>query len=173
MAVVGTVLFIWDRPLELTGRAAQWVLSAVHRRHEPRTGVPETLLRSRNFIRTTFGRRWWEALAASIGKWAFDYLTLIAALRAMGVEADLTIVLIAYAAAQLLAMIPITPGGLGFVEAGLTGMLVLAGIGAGDAAVATLLYRLASFWLPIPVGAVAYLWFRHRFADAQPAGTAT
>jgi hypothetical protein len=60
-------------------------------------------------------------------------------------------------------MIPLTPGGLGFVEAGLVGMLVLAGVGATDAAVATLAYRLVSFWLPIPAGGVAYLMFRHRY----------
>jgi uncharacterized protein (TIRG00374 family) len=176
MAVAGTILFIWDGPLELTGRAVQWVLNAVSRRSEPRTGVPASLVRNRDFIRATFGKRWWEALGASIGKWAFDYLTLIAALLALGVDADLSIVLLAYVGAQLLGMIPITPGGLGFVEAGLTGLLVLAGVSAGDAAVATLLYRLASFWLPLPAGALAYGWFRLRYPSAgsadsvEPAG---
>jgi uncharacterized protein (TIRG00374 family) len=85
------------------------------------------------------------------------------------VDADLSIVLLAYVGAQLLGMIPITPGGLGFVEAGLTGLLVLAGVSAGDAAVATLLYRLASFWLPLPAGALAYGWFRLRYLGADSA----
>jgi hypothetical protein len=58
--------------------------------------------------------------------------------------------------AQVLAQIPVTPGGLGFVEAGLTAMLVLAGVGAADAALATLAYRLASYWLPLPAGAAAW-----------------
>jgi uncharacterized protein (TIRG00374 family) len=53
-------------------------------------------------------------------------------------------------------MIPITPGGLGFVEAGLTTLLVLAGVDADQAVVGTLLYRLVSFWLPIPAGALAW-----------------
>ena len=41
-----------------------------------------------------------------------------------------------YGAAQILSMIPATPGGLGFVEAGLVGLLALAGMDAGTAAVA-------------------------------------
>jgi hypothetical protein len=68
-------------------------------------------------------------------------------------------------------MIPLTPGGLGFVEAGLAATLAVSGIGAGEALLATLAYRLFSFWLPIPVGAVAYLvhrrWLR---APAGPRG---
>jgi hypothetical protein len=60
-------------------------------------------------------------------------------------------------------MIPLTPGGLGFVEAGLTGMLALADVAASAAVVATLAYRLVSFWLPIPAGALAYGLFRRRY----------
>ena len=65
--------------------------------------------------------------------------------------------------AELLALLPFTPGGLGFVEAGLVGTLTLAGVPGSDALAATLLYRLASYWLPIPAGGVAYLLFRHRY----------
>ena len=71
--------------------------------------------------------------------------------------------LLAYAAAGLLALIPLTPGGLGFVEAGLVGTLTLAGVTAQDALVATLTYRLVSYWLPIPAGGVAYFVFRRRY----------
>jgi uncharacterized protein (TIRG00374 family) len=52
---------------------------------------------------------------------------------------------------------------LGFVEAGLVGTLTLAGVPAPAALAATLLYRLVSYWLPIPVGGVAYLLFRRRY----------
>jgi uncharacterized membrane protein YbhN (UPF0104 family) len=43
------------------------------------------------------------------------------------------------------------------------GTLTLAGVPGSDALAATLLYRLASYWLPIPAGGVAYLLFRHRY----------
>jgi uncharacterized protein (TIRG00374 family) len=79
-------------------------------------------------------------------------------------------VLLAYGAAQLLTMIPATPGGLGFVEAGLTGLLALAGVSAGTAAVATLAYRLLGFWLPLPVGFGAYFLARRRFGAPPQTG---
>ena len=62
--------------------------------------------------------------------------------------------LLAFCAARALANIPITPGGLGFVEAGLTTMLALAGVDPGDAVLATFAYRLFSYWLPLPFGLV-------------------
>jgi uncharacterized protein (TIRG00374 family) len=79
-------------------------------------------------------------------------------------------VLVAYAGGLVLSMVPLTPGGLGFVEAGLTGLLTLAGIDAADAALATLAYRLVSYWLPIPLGAAAA--FVHRRQHAEPEAAA-
>jgi uncharacterized protein (TIRG00374 family) len=62
-------------------------------------------------------------------------------------------------------MIPITPGGLGFVEAGLTGVLTLAGVTPDHAVLAVLLYRLFSYWLPLPAGLVASILFRRRHRE--------
>jgi len=83
-----------------------------------------------------------------------DYGTLLAALAAVGATPSPALVLIAFCAAQVLAQVPFTPGGLGFVEAGLTAMLALAGVSAGDALLATLAYRLFSYWLVLPLGLV-------------------
>jgi hypothetical protein len=47
--------------------------------------------------------------------------------------------------AELLAQVPFTPGGLGFVEAGLVGTLSLAGVPGASALAATLLYRQVSY----------------------------
>ena len=60
----------------------------------------------------------------------------------MGAHPRPSLVLLAFFAAQLLGTLPLTPGGLGFVEAGLTGTLALAGVGTGEAVLATLAYRL-------------------------------
>jgi hypothetical protein len=87
--------------------------------------------------------------------------------------------LLAYCPAQLLAQVPLTPGGLGVVEAGMTGTRALAGVPAAAAAVATLAYRLASYWRPLPVWAGDYVAHRRRFGaadelirDAEPAACA-
>ncbi len=69
-----------------------------------------------------------------------------------------------------MGMIPFTPGGLGFVEAGLTGTLVLAGVSGPEAVGVALLYRLMSFWLPIPAGLVAGFIHQRTFG-ITPAAT--
>jgi uncharacterized protein (TIRG00374 family) len=74
-----------------------------------------------------------------------------------------------YAAAGILALVPITPGGLGIVEASLSGLLILAGVPRGEACVATLAYRLASYWLPLLAGLLAYVLFRRRYPTAAKA----
>src|SRR5262249_59212388 len=90
----------------------------------------------------------------TVARWAFDYATLLAALAAVGSHARPALVLLAFCGAQVLTQIPVTPGGLGFVEAGLTALLKLAGVSTGDAVLATFAYRLFSYWLPLPPGLV-------------------
>jgi uncharacterized protein (TIRG00374 family) len=159
----GVLAFAFDRPLELTGQALQWLLNATIRRHDKIADLPRKLLAQRDFIRSTIGLHWQAAVLAAAGTTAFDYLALLCALRAVGAEPRPSLIIVAYASAKLLALIPLTPGGLGFVDAGLVGTLTLAGVAPQDALVATLAYRLVSFWLPIPAGGVAYAAFRRRY----------
>jgi hypothetical protein len=161
--VVGALVMSTDRPLALTGRALQWLLNkTVRRRRSPTTDLPQRLLQIRDFVRTTLGARWKTALLTAVGTIGFDYLALLSALRAVGAKPQPSLVLLAYTAAAVLALIPLTPGGLGFVEAGLVGTLKLAGVAASAALTATLLYRIVSFWLPLPAAVVAYGLFRRR-----------
>jgi uncharacterized protein (TIRG00374 family) len=163
----GVLAFAFDQPLEAAGRALQWTLNATVRRHRKITGLPERLLVLRDFVRTTIGRRWKAAVLSAAGSTGFDFLALLCALRAVGAQPQPSLVLLAFSAAGLLALIPLTPGGLGFVEAGLVGTLTLAGVSASDAVLATLAYRFVSFWLPIPAGGVAYAAFRRRYGAAE------
>jgi uncharacterized membrane protein YbhN (UPF0104 family) len=164
---MGAASVIWDRPLELIGRGAQALLNRVRPHHEPLTAVPERLLHERDVVVGVLGRQWWEALLLAAGRWVLDYMTLIATLYAVGATPRVSLVLLAFCAAQLLGNLPLTPGGVGFVEAGLTGTLALAGVGPGAAVVSTLAYRLVSFWLPIPAGAVAAVIHRRRYGTAE------
>ena len=83
-----------------------------------------------------------------------------------------SLVLVAFALAGIIRMIPLTPGGLGIVEASLTGLLILADVDSSQAALATLAYRMASYWLPLLAGPVAYGLFvvRYRERRGLPAG---
>jgi uncharacterized protein (TIRG00374 family) len=175
MVMLGAASVIWDRPLELIGRGAQALLNRLRPSREPITALPERLLRERDIVIGVLGQQWWEALLLAAGRWVLDYLTLIAALYAVGATPRVSLVLLAFCAAQLLGNLPLTPGGLGFVEAGLTGTLALAGVSPGAAVVSTLAYRLVSFWLPIPAGAVAAVLHRRRYGaeEVEPPPTPT
>jgi len=159
----GAVAMATDRPLLTVGRAVQAARNRLLRSREPLRDLPERLLRERDQVRRTLGRRWWQALLFAGGRWVLDYLTLLAALTAVDANPRPSLVLLAFFAAQLLGTLPLTPGGLGFVEAGLTGTLALAGVAGGKAVVATLAYRLFSFWLPIPAGGIAAIVHRRRY----------
>jgi uncharacterized protein (TIRG00374 family) len=161
-AAFGAVVLVYDPPLRWAGRAVQWVRNLVLRKRPPLHGLDDTLLEKRDEIRTTLGRQWWQALLLSAGRLAFDYLCLLFALRATGSHPRPSLILVAYAVAGIIGMIPLTPGGLGLVEASLTGLLVLAEVNSSQAVLATLTYRIASYWLPLLAGPVAYGLFRLR-----------
>jgi len=170
--LAGLAAFLWDNPLRQVGRAVDAVLRRLPGKREAH-GTGERLLQQRDGLRDAFGARWPFALCAVIGKPAFDYLGLVCCLAAVGARPNPSLVVLAYSGASLLAMVPFTPGGLGFVEAGLTGLLTLAGTSAHQAVVATLAYRLLTFWLPLPVGGIAYLLHRHRYGTRDVSASAT
>ena len=139
------------------------------RRRRPVSRLSQELVEDREYLLRTLGAHWKKAILAAACNTGFDYLALLAALRATGADPRPSLVLLAYTSAELLALIPFTPGGLGFVEVGLIGTLSLAGVPERSAVGAVLLYRLVAFWLPIPAGGIAYLLFRRRYADSAQA----
>ncbi len=161
---VGAIAVLSDGPLYTVGRAIGWVVGVLSRRfgRESEFEAAE-VLEQRDRLVEVVGSRWSSAVTAAAGNWAFDYLTLVAALYAVGADPRLSLVLLAYAGAAVLAMIPITPGGLGFVEAGLIPLLVLSGISAQNALAAALAYRFFSLVLPILAGVPAWLAYRSRY----------
>lgn len=158
-----------DRPLVTAAHAVERVMARIRPKRPRMTGLSARLIHERDAVVAALGSQAHYAIIASLGRWLCDYLTLLAALTALGTDPNPVLVLLAYAIAQMLAAIPITPGGLGLVEAGLATTLVLAGISPGNALVATLAYRLFSYWLPMPVGAGAWLLFRHRYPPEESA----
>ena len=163
---LGTIIVTTDRPLQIIGGWVEKTADRIAGRFGRESPFhTDRLFDERDRVKAELGERWGRALVASAGNWLLDYLVLVAALRAVGSEPRLSLVLLAYGAAAVLAMIPITPGGLGFVEAGLAGTLTLAGVPASDALLATLAYRLVSYWMLLPAGLVAWLLFRRRYGE--------
>jgi uncharacterized protein (TIRG00374 family) len=164
---LGILLLDTDRPLRLLGRGAQWVRNKVRRHHAPLTGLDVRLLTQRDEIRGALGREWRQVLLLVVGRLGFDFLCLLATLRATGSQPHPWLVLLAYSAAGVIALVPATPGGLGIVEASLSGLLVLAGVSGRSAVLATLAYRLAEYWIPMVAGLVAFWLYRRRYGSVR------
>jgi uncharacterized membrane protein YbhN (UPF0104 family) len=100
-----------------------------------------------------------QLLIGIAGYMVFDILALWASFRALGSAPELTIVWIAYVIGQLGNLVPL-PGGIGGVEGGLIGTLVLYGLPAVASTAAVLLYRAIELWIPAAIGAAAFVKLR-------------
>jgi uncharacterized membrane protein YbhN (UPF0104 family) len=100
------------------------------------------------------------ALLYAVGNWVLDAACLWLCLAAFGVHVAPGLLLTAYGAANLLGLLPITPGGLGVIEGVLMPSLVAFGVSSGVAVLGVLGWRVLQFWLPIPAGGLAYVGLR-------------
>jgi uncharacterized protein (TIRG00374 family) len=112
----------------------------------------EQLLSDRQLLRRVV---FWATM-----NWIFDAAALWIFLRAFGVTADVDALIIAFGIANVLAAIPITPGGLGYVDASYIGMLAGFGVPAERATLGVAAYRFAQFFFPILLGGLLYLSLR-------------
>ena len=103
-------------------------------------------------------------LAGAFGYWAFDNAVLWATFKAFGSSPAVTIMLMGYLIGQLGGLLPI-PGGIGGIDGGLFGTLVVYGTPAATTAAAVLAYRVILFWLPLIIGAAAFLSLRRGLND--------
>jgi uncharacterized membrane protein YbhN (UPF0104 family) len=100
-----------------------------------------------------------KVIGGSIGYWAFDNAVLWATFQAVGASPPLTVILMGYLIGQLGGLLPI-PGGIGGIDLGLIGTLIVYGAPGAATAAAVLGYRVILFWLPLVVGAIAFLQLR-------------
>ena len=92
--------------------------------------------------------------------WLLDMAALWVFLLAFGAHVDLRGLIVAFGLANIMAVVPLTPGGLGIVESIYIPTLVGFGLTRSVATVGVLSYRLAQYWMPLIVGAIVYLSLR-------------
>jgi uncharacterized protein (TIRG00374 family) len=92
--------------------------------------------------------------------WLIDAAALWVFLRAFGGSLDIDALIVAFGLANLLAAVPITPGGLGYVDLTYVAVLVGFGLTQNTATLGVAAYRFAQFFFPIFLGAVAYASLR-------------
>jgi uncharacterized membrane protein YbhN (UPF0104 family) len=105
-------------------------------------------------------------IAGSVGYWAFDNAVLWATFKAVGADVPLSVILMGYLIGQLGGLLPL-PGGVGGIDGGLIGTLVVYGAPAAATAAAVLAYRLILFWLPLIGGAIAFATLRRALDRAE------
>ncbi|HEY3942402.1 MAG TPA: YbhN family protein [Acidimicrobiales bacterium] len=110
------------------------------------------LLRNRHLLTS--------ALLWAAANWLLDAGSLWVLLLAFGHAISPVDLLVAYGLANILAVIPITPSGLGVVEGVLIPTLSGFGVPKTVAILGVLAWRLVNFWLPIPMGGLSYLSLR-------------
>ncbi len=137
-------------------RAANWLKGLFHKAPVKWNG--EAFVRFRVEAIELIRRRWAFLTFATLANHLTVFIVLLASLRAVGVpRGHVTIVeaFAAWALARVLGSIPITPGGVGFVELGLTGALVAFGASSAEAVAATLIYRFLTIVPTIILGLLA------------------
>jgi uncharacterized protein (TIRG00374 family) len=98
-------------------------------------------------------------ILGSLGYWAFDNAVLWACFKALGYQVPLVVVLLGYLIGQLGGILPL-PGGVGGVDGGLIGTLVVYGTPFAAATAAVLIYRLILFWVPLLLAVPAFVGLR-------------
>ncbi|MCW3067300.1 MAG: hypothetical protein JWN32_4472 [Solirubrobacterales bacterium] len=96
-----------------------------------------------------------SVLVGTFGYWAFDNAVLWAAYHAVGSSPPISVILMGYLIGQLGGALPL-PGGIGGMDLGLVGTLIVYGAPAEATVAAVLAYRVILFWLPLVVGAVEF-----------------
>jgi uncharacterized membrane protein YbhN (UPF0104 family) len=102
----------------------------------------------------------------ALGYWAWDNAVLWATFHAVGVTVPLTTILMGYLIGQIGGLLPL-PGGVGGIDGGLIGTLIVYGAPAAATAAAVLLYRVILFWIPLLTGGVAFASLRKALADDE------
>jgi len=142
-------------PSDATGRARQFVR---HARRAIVDGIAEAV----EIVR----RPSLSLVVGAIGYWIFDNAVLWATFHAFGVTIPITVLLMGYLIGQIGGLLPL-PGGVGGIDGGLIGTLIVYGAPAAATTAAVLAYRVILFWVPLLMGAAAFVSLRRNLARAE------
>jgi uncharacterized membrane protein YbhN (UPF0104 family) len=158
LLVIGAVLLLprlgdGDDPRAETSRVKRWV-AAARRAIVGGSAEAVALVRAGDPI----------LVVGAIGYWLFDNAVLWATFHAVGASPPLLIILMGYLIGQLGGALPL-PGGIGGIDGGLIGTLIVYGAPAAATAAAVVAYRVILFWLPLIVGGLAFVSLRRALAE--------
>jgi uncharacterized protein (TIRG00374 family) len=151
----------------LGDRILNWVLHFFHKPKSDR--VERAVLHFRDQTNDMVHQRGWRLTTAVLASQLAVFVLVFCCVRAVGIPAEkvsFLAVLLSFAVARLAGAIPVTPGGLGTVDAAFIGMLTAFGATSNDALAADLVWRAITYFPPIFIGIVTYLWWKRGLARA-------
>ncbi len=150
LLVVMTVIVLGLRSPALGDR----VIGAIGRLHHRLARRTEGWRRSWHTVtgQEVSARQLGPVVAFSTLKWAADIGSLALVFVAFGHEPRLTVLLVGFGISQLGAAVPLTPGGVGFVEGGMVAAFTALGVTLPEATTVVLTYRVLESWLPTLAG---------------------
>ena len=162
MLIVGVLITLI--PADAENRLARFAHSDRSRQWLRTAGkVPATLGEGFRFALSLFAHpsRGGLAVIGAAGFWAASIGVLWASFHAFGVHVPLAVVVQGFFLGMVANLFPLAPAGVGAVDAGMIGAFVLFGIPEETVFPAVLIFRLVSFWMPIPPGIFAFFQLRH------------
>jgi uncharacterized protein (TIRG00374 family) len=151
-------------PADAERRLARYAHSERSRHFLQSAGkVPATLGEGFRFALGLFAHpsRGGLAVIGAAGFWGFSIGVLWASFHAFGVHVPLAVVVQGFFLGMVANLFPLAPAGVGAVDAGMIGAFVLFGFPSETVFPAILIFRLVSFWMPIPPGIFAFFQLRH------------
>jgi putative heme transporter len=142
-------------------RVTSWAKGLLHK--APVTWNGEAFVRFRSESIVLIRDRWWFLTVATLANNLSVFLLLVVSVRAVGIApAQVTLIeaFAAWALSRVIGSIAPTPGGLGFVELGLTGALVAFGAPSAQAVTAALVYRVLMDVPTLVLGLLAAATFK-------------
>lgn len=162
MLVVGALITLI--PADVEGKLMPYAHGAHTRSFvEWASRVPETLGDGFRFALGLFThpRKGGLAVLGAAGFWAFNIGVLWASFHSLGIHVPLAVVVQGFFLGMVANLFPLAPAGVGAVDAGMIGAFVLFGLPEETVFPAILIFRLVSFWMPIPPGVVAFFQLRN------------
>jgi uncharacterized membrane protein YbhN (UPF0104 family) len=163
MIVVFALILRSERNAERIGAFADRIVGGLLRRFAPaRTfDASAAVIQLRHDIVGLVSRRWLLITLSNFGVSFGQFLILAVALRTVSADSqNMVMVYGAWAVSQLGILLPVTPGGLGTVDAALIALLTANGVSAADATAATLLWRATTYFPQIIIGVLCIFYWR-------------
>jgi hypothetical protein len=168
VVIAGALLVRRDLLLRFLGivvRACRRITG--HPRGDVLARIESTLQRMREIPLSNAAALRLVAMATAL--WLADFVILVCCFGAVHASIPWSGVLLAFGVAQIVASLPLIPGGIGIVEGSLAVILVAYGAHKVPALAVVLVYRLLTFWMVIIVGwiSVGVIEWRVRRSDAR------